>query len=133
VAACNGGTPSPTGWQPVPGASPNTVWSTGSGDAEQTYRYEQRDFAGTLQELATEQARAVVASNKGIHFDGSDTFGSCPGQAAVATFAAPEHRITIVGLSVTGGKAVLVTYDRPANVAMDPEVAQAFAKALCNI
>jgi hypothetical protein len=74
----------------------------------------------------------VVAASKGTHFDGSDTFAQCPGQAALATFAAPKQRITILGISVIGGKAVLVTYDRPANVAMDPEVAQAFAKALCN-
>jgi hypothetical protein len=130
LAACNGGTPYPAGWQPVAGASPNTEWSSGSGADKQTYRFEQLPFTGTLQELASQQAVTVVKANKGTHFDGSDTFGPCPGQAALANFSGNQHEL-LVGLAVRNGEGTLVTYSRPANIGMGPDVAKAFEKALC--
>lgn len=130
LAGCNGGTPAPSGWQPVPGASPG-LWSTGSGDALQTYGYERTGFSGTLQELVTQQMTAVAANNKGARFDGSDVFAPCPGQAALVTFSDGNLRVLIRGVALQGGTSVLVTYVRPKSTAMDPAVATAFEKALC--
>jgi hypothetical protein len=129
LAACSGGTPAPAGWKPVPGASPDTQWSTGSGLGLQTYGYRKMPFAGTLQELASQQAAAVAGP--GTRFESSDIFAPCPGRAAVATFSAPGARTLLRGLAVRSGTAVLVTYERPAAMPMDPEVAKALEKALC--
>ena len=131
LTACNGGTPSPAGWQAVPGASPGQQWSSGTGSALQLYIYEKKPFAGTLQELTSQQATEVVGRTKGSHFDGSDTYAPCPGQAALADFSAADRRTYVQGMSVRGGNAVLVTYVRPNGTPMNPEVAQAFATALC--
>ncbi|HTA37705.1 MAG TPA: hypothetical protein VK760_01445 [Candidatus Acidoferrales bacterium] len=131
LTACNGGTPSPAGWQPVPGASPNTEWSSGSGDAQQTYRFDIRPFAGTLQELASQQATDFVKQNAGAHFDGSDTFVQCPGQAALEYFSAGPQRIYLQGIAVRNGNATIVTYARPTNTQIPAEVTQALQKALC--
>jgi hypothetical protein len=131
VAACSGGTPSPAGWQPVPGASPDSQWSTGSGASVKTYTYEKRPFAGTLQELASTQATSLVAAAKGTHFNGSDTFASCPGQAAIANFTTGNDRQMVQGVGVRNGTAVVVSYVRPTNAVMSPEVAKAMEAALC--
>jgi hypothetical protein len=130
LAACSSGTPFPAGWQPVPGASPNSEWSSGSGPALQTYVFSQMPFTGTLQELASQQAAAIVKANKGSRFVGSDIFGPCPGQAALENFGAAEREM-LVGLAVRNNEATLVTYSRPANTGMGPDVAKAFEKALC--
>jgi hypothetical protein len=129
-AACSGGTPSPAGWQPVPEASPNSEWSTGSGETLQTYRFEQRAFAGTLQELASQQATDFVKINKGAHFDGSDTFAPCPGQAALEYFSAGGQSIYMQGVSTRNGNATVVTYSRPTNTQVPAEVTQAMQKGL---
>jgi hypothetical protein len=131
LSACNGGTPSPAGWQPVPGASPNSEWSTGSGQALQTYRFEQRPFAGTLQELASQQAADFVKTNKGAHFDGSDTFPQCPGQAALEYFSVGSQTNSMQGIATRNGNATVVTYSRPTNTQVPPELTQALQKALC--
>jgi len=132
VAGCGGGGPSaPVGWQPVQGAAANTEWSSGSGDTLQTYRYERRAFAGSLQELTSQQATSMAAAVKGAHFEDSDAFPSCPGQAAVANFTAGKQ-LLIQGVAVRGGTAVVITYSRPAGGAMPPEVAQAMAQTLCS-
>jgi hypothetical protein len=130
-AACSSGTPSPAGWQPVPGASPNSEWSSGSGRSMQTYRFEQRQFAGTLQELASQQATDFVKTTKGAHFDGSDTFAPCPGQAALEYFSVASQGIYLQGVSTRNGNATIVTYSRPANTQIPAEVTQAMQKSLC--
>lgn len=131
LAACNGGTPSPAGWQPVPGASPNSEWSSGSGPSQQTYRFEQRPFGGTLQELASQQATDFVKNTKGAHFDGSDTFAPCPGQAALEYFSVVTQGIYMQGVATRNGNATVVTYSRPANTPVPAEVTQAMQKGLC--
>jgi ABC-type glycerol-3-phosphate transport system substrate-binding protein len=132
LAACGGGsTPSPAGWQPVPGASPNTAWSTGSGGAQQTYLFEQRPFAGTLQELASQQATQFASGNAHAHFDGSDTFAPCPGQAALEYFSAGPQRVYLQGLATRNGNATIVTYARPTNTQVPTEVTAALKSALC--
>jgi hypothetical protein len=130
LAACSGKAPSPEGWQPVPGSSPDTAWSTGAGSAAQTYAYQHMDFTGSLQELASKQAVDVAKADKGARFVGSDTFGPCPGQAALASFSNGGREL-VQGIAVIDGKATLVTYTRPQNTAMDPAVAKAMEGALC--
>jgi hypothetical protein len=131
AAACSGGTPSPAGWQPVPGASPNSEWSSGSGQSLQTYRFEERQFAGTLQELASQQATDFVKNTKGAHFDGSDTFVPCTGQAALEYFSVAAQGIYVQGVATRNGNATVVTYSRPTNTQIPAEVTQAMQKGLC--
>lgn len=97
----------------------------------QTYSYASRDFAGTLQELASQQAASLVGGTKGAHLDGSDVVPACPGQAAIATYSIGKERIVMQGMAVQNGKAVLVTFSRPSNTAMGPAVAKAFESSLC--
>ncbi len=130
-AACNGGTPSPAGWQPVPGASPNTEWSSGTGQTLQTYRFEQRPFSGTLQELASQQATDFVKNTRGAHFDGSDTVAQCPGQAALEYFSVGTQGISTQGVATRNGNATIVTYSRPKNTQIPAEVTAALEKGLC--
>jgi hypothetical protein len=131
LTACSGAPPSPDGWQPVPGASPDTQWSSGQGADRQTYEYRKTPFTGTLQELTSQQAVAFVAAEKGARFQGSDIFAPCPGQAAIANFVTRDGRLAIEGLAVINGNAVVVTYLRPNGGSMGVAVAKAFEAALC--
>ena len=97
----------------------------------QTYRFEQRQFAGTLQELASQQATDFVKTTKGAHFDGSDTFAPCPGQAALEYFSVASQGIYLQGVATRNGNATIVTYSRPTNTQIPAEVTQAMQKSLC--
>jgi hypothetical protein len=131
LAACNGGSSAPKGWQPVPGASPNSQWSIGVGQSLQTYGVEQRPFTGSLQELASQQATDFVKSTKGAHFDGSDTVPQCPGQAALEYFSAAGRTIYLQGIATRNQNATIVTYSRPTNTMVPAEVTEALQRSLC--
>jgi hypothetical protein len=114
----------------MPGPSP-AGWTTGTGAAQQEYDYQRKPFTGTLQDLASLQAVDVVLHRHGAKFTSSDTFAPCPGQAAVATFAYGKDRTLLQGFALQSGQAVLITYIRPKNTDIDPEVRTVLDSALC--
>ncbi|MBV8155700.1 MAG: hypothetical protein JO160_05015 [Candidatus Eremiobacteraeota bacterium] len=129
AAACSAASPAPAGWQPVPGASGK--WVQGAGDAEQRYSYETRAYDGTLQALASQQAVAVAQRTPRAKFIRSDVYAPCPGIAAIATFALTRSRTLDEGLSVQGGQAIVVGYERPAGAPTPQSVTDAMQRTLC--
>lgn len=128
LAACNGGSMGPDGWQAAAGST--TQWTKTAGGAAQQYSLDEKTFGGSLQDLASQQAINVVLQNKGAKFKRSDIFDPCPGRAALATYESPSVTIQ-QGISVIGGNSVIVTYTRPKGSTADPAVAAAMEKALC--
>jgi len=114
----------------MPGPSP-AVWTTGKGVSMQEYDYASKPYTGSLQDLASLEAVDVVLHRHGAKFTGSDVFAPCPGQAAVATFAYGKDRMLLQAFAVQRGQAVLITYIRPKNIDIDPEVHTALDSALC--
>lgn len=128
LAGCSG-SHGPAGWQAVAGAS--EAWTNGAGASAQQYSYEKKPFSGTLQDLASQEAVNAVLRHRGAKFERSDTFGPCPGMAAIATFRIASARTLQEGFAVQSGQAVLVTYARPSGATLDPAVSRAMERALC--
>ncbi|HEY2473634.1 MAG TPA: hypothetical protein VGI19_02425 [Candidatus Cybelea sp.] len=129
LAACSSASPAPKGWTAVPGAT--NIWSTGSGASLQTYSYSRESFSGFLSDLASRVTIDVLLKHHGARLRSSNPLAPCPGAAGLATFALPDERVLQVGFAVHRGEAVEVSYDRPANVPADPNVASAMQSTLC--
>lgn len=128
LAACSagsgGGAPTPAGWQHLSG----DTWAHGAAAARQTYTYTKEPFAGTLQELA--QREIVNNALRKLKFVKSDVYAPCPGIAAIATFSG-AGKTTQDGFAVVSGSAMVVRYERPANVPDDSAARTAMQHALC--
>ena len=131
AAGCGhgGSAAGPAGWQPMPGAS--AAWTSGSGPNAQEYRYVRRQFAGTLQDLASSVTIDVLLRNRGAKLQGSVPFAPCPGTAAVATFTLPGGKTLEQGFAARDNQSVQTAYVRPAGAAADPAVTAAMQSSLC--
>jgi hypothetical protein len=128
-AACSRPSPKPAGWQPISGTQ--SGWTTGTGANTQIYTYAKRSFGGALQDLASQETINVLLRYRGARLLRSDPFGPCPGAAGVATFELEGARILERGFSVQNGRAIEVTYLRPASAPPDAAAAEAMKGALC--
>jgi hypothetical protein len=129
LAACSSSSARPAGWRPIPGAKGG--WTTGTGTNTQIYLYARRSFAGTLQDLASQETINVLLRYRGARLLRSDPFGPCPGAAGVATFTLQGARVLERGFSVQNGQAVEVSYLRPASAPPDAAATAAMRGALC--
>jgi len=128
LTACKGGggggAPTPAGWQHLSG----DTWVRGAAAARQTYTYTKQPFSGTLQELA--QREIVDNALHKLKFVKSDVYEPCPGVAAIATFSGARKTVED-GFAVVSGSAMVVHYERPANVPADSAAKAAMQRALC--
>ncbi|MBV8067742.1 MAG: hypothetical protein JO113_07175 [Candidatus Eremiobacteraeota bacterium] len=131
LAACGHGGEAvgPEGWQPIPGAS--SAWATGAGSTAQEYRYVNRPFGGTLQDLASSVTIDVLLHHRGAKLQGSVPIAACPGAAGVATFLLPSSQTLEEGFTVADKRSVRTSYLRRTGAAADPSVTAAMQKALC--
>ncbi len=130
LAACSsgGGSPSPAGWQKVPGAQAS--WTNGTPGQRQTYAYDKASFGGTLQDLAQREIVDTTLHDRALKFVKSDVFGPCPGLAAIATFSGSGQTVQDA-FAVESGNAIVVRYQRPAAAQDDPAAIAAMKRALC--
>ena len=129
AVACSAASQGPRGWQPVPGAG--AAWSNGSGTSLQEYSYQSRQFAGGLQDLASQVTIDALMRHRGAKLQGSAPFAPCPGAAGVATFRLDARTTLQEGFAVRDGRAILLSYVRPASTPVDPAVLQAMQQSLC--
>jgi hypothetical protein len=99
----------------------------------QEYSYTQKQFAGALQDLASQVTIEELLAHRGATFHGSLPFAPCPGAAGLATFLLTDHTTVQVGFALRRGQAVRTTYVRPAGAPVDPRVTQAMQTALCTL
>lgn len=113
----------------MPGAS--AAWTSGSGATAQEYRYVQREFGGTLQDLASSVTIDVLLHHRGAKLQASVPVTACPGTAGVATFALPGGKTLEEGFAARDNRAVQTTYLRPTGTPADPAVTAAMQSSLC--
>lgn len=128
-AACSGGgSPSPAGWQKLPGSE--ATWTNGTGAERQTYAYDKASFAGTLQDLAQREIVNTTLRDRALKFVKSDVFHPCPGLAGIATFSGGGQTVQDA-FAVESGNAIVVRYQRPSAAHDDPAAVAAVQRALC--
>ena len=113
----------------MPGASDE--WEKGSAPNAQEYRYTQKPFTGSLQDLASVVTIDALLRHRGAKSKGSRPFAACPGLAGVASFTLPDDSVLQEGFTVRDGVSVRVTYSRPAGSPVDSNAAAAMQNALC--
>jgi len=125
LCACANQSAGPAGWQLQSGTG--NAWTSGG----QQYVYTKKAFAGTLQDLASQEAVNVVLQHRGSKFQRSVPLTGCPGHAAIASFRFADGTVLQEGFAVANGQAFTIAYSRPSGAAVDPAAADAMQRTLC--